>query len=86
MAWLALDRQRAAMEGQQFPADRQPEAATAESASDRGVRLLERLTQRFQRRRIDADAGVGHNQGQRFAGMFDMQRGHPTLRRELYGV
>ena len=67
MAWLALDRQRAAMEGQQFSTDRQPEAATAEIASDGGVRLLERLAQRFQRRRIDADAGVGHNQSQRFA-------------------
>ena len=83
---VALDRQRAAMQGQQFPADRQPEAAAAEFASDRGVRLLERLAQRFQRRRIDADAGVGHDQGQRFVGMFDVQRGHPTLRRELHGI
>ncbi len=29
MAWLALDRQRPAMEGQQFPADCQPEATAA---------------------------------------------------------
>ena len=67
------------MQGEQFPADGQSETAAAESAPDRGVRLLEGLAQRSQGDRIDAYAGIRHDQSDCFSGIFDVQRDNSSI-------
>src|ERR1700722_8401598 len=59
----ALDGQSRTVQCEQFSTDRQPKTAATEFPVDRGIRLLKGLAQRLQGVGFDADAGIGHDQG-----------------------
>ena len=62
-----------------------PKRIPAEFASDRAVRLLERLAEQSQRRRADADPGVADDQRHCLVRVFDANGTlAPTERRELH--
>ena len=63
LAGDAFDRQRAAVQRHQLAADREPKSGAAIAPAYRGVRLGEGFAKRGHRRRIDADAGIRHDQG-----------------------
>src|SRR5262245_24892720 len=81
----ALRPDAAAVELDEFLADREPEARAARVAGDGIVGLLERLGPARQAVLANSDAGVGHAQTGR-VGLGNDADPHPALRRELAGV